>query len=244
MQPNLAQHIFRTIQPAYKKPQQERIAEAKKWIMHVKHDMWFNHEMPITWDNLAAACELGTKSFLQQFMNGLRETPYMADKILELKRKVDSREAVFIKTFGVYYLDYTTPRLCGPILKRTEREEDWHPVSTCRACSNNHYLPALMNDEDHALCYHCIPPSSYAAYGAELQSGSLILYTMDEMGILEDINLVLRQRHEAEHGPIAEQIEEEVHQEPKKKGKRIKRTFRKEWKQKRDELFNKQWGQG
>jgi hypothetical protein len=178
-----------------------RITEAKNWVRYTQTNHWMKTQMPITLSNLALACGMAIKEVLHEFMSGKRETDGSAEKILSLKEKVRRREAVFVEGHGVYWIPYQEPKLMPPMIKRTD-EEDWHMTSTCRACSNNQYLPAEMNTDYYALCFHCIPPNQYAAIGAISQEGSMIAYALEVEGILEDIRLLHEKPEEVNPEPV------------------------------------------
>lgn len=167
----------------------DRFNKAISWIHQVRNNPWFKSQMPVTLKHLAESIKLGFRDLLS-YIRGRYDTPSVTERLLELSEKVRLREVVFVEGHGAYFLPYCPPKYSWPMIKRTWDSEDWHLTSTCMNCGNNQYLPADMNTDDYALCYHCIPLNQYAAYGATPQEGSLIAYALDTMGILEDIRLL------------------------------------------------------
>lgn len=218
-------------------PRQERAKIAYRWVYYATRDEWFNAEMPASMRIIARAFGYIDAANLVLFLQGVETAQYLCDKILDLADKIKRREAVFIKDYGIYDLMPEPVKMAPPVLKRVE----WRMTSTCSACGNNQYLPAMMNGEPHALCYHCIKPDQYAAYGAKkIEGDGLISSALEKMGVLEDIRI-----HQAEQLALKRAINPPKVRRKKWKPMPVKRVSRakyfRQYNTARDKYLAKRW---
>ena len=161
--------------------------KAVKWLHHVHHDLWWQNETGISDAILAPILNVTTRT-LSYFRLGQYASVALATKINEVARMLDAREAVMICDHGLIYIVPGPDKPSGPLLNRNSSDEgEWFLTSRCQKCAKNQYLPIILNDENYAACYHCIPPKEYKSLGAISQDGSLLRYALAEMGILRDI---------------------------------------------------------
>lgn len=169
--------------------EEQSIRKMQRWVQHIMTDFWFQCEMGPSMVSLAEATQLDI-SYLNGFRNhdSRRERMTIANALKEFMEKIENRQAILTADIGVVYLMPEPDQPCGKLLARSLNErEEWCLWSRCHFCGHNQYLPVIMNGENYAACYHCIPPSQYPSFGAKHQDGSLLRYALDEMGILSDI---------------------------------------------------------
>lgn len=133
-----------------------------------------------------------TQSAVSHFMNNpITDNFSLAERILIMGEKIEKRQLIMTESHGAVFLIPESDQLCNSLLGRSLNETDeWSLFSRCRTCGNNRYLPIIMNEENYAACYHCLPPSQYPALGAVRQDGSLLLYALQERGYLADIESI------------------------------------------------------
>lgn len=94
------------------------------------------------------------------------------------KRKKISTAAEMGGAYVVWTPPPGPPKKIGAIAKKSE----WDLWACCARCSHsankfryaNRFLPALINGEEHVICYHCYPPDQYPSIGAIEIKTSLI----------------------------------------------------------------------
>lgn len=139
--------------------------EAKNWFYRAHYDYWWETEMPVNGQSIAA-----------------------------LLGKTDKRphlwsEKVWIQLAGVINL-IENRIVCFPIAK--DAPPVIHPVvaeheivklclrhiwtlhARCKSCKGNKFLPVIMNGADHVSCYNCIPPSQYKSIRAKRSDSKII----------------------------------------------------------------------
>lgn len=179
--------IFGTIPARIPESRNEKINNCRKFVRELLTNSWFQWEMGVTTAMLARALDIRADA-VTEFRDAKNTSAKLIERLDDLKHKIARREAVFAAKEGIIYLFPPEKTYHNALLVRFLNEiSEWNLYAYCRQCGKNQYLPIIMNDENYAACYHCIPPSQYRILGAERQDGSLIRYALAEMEILSDI---------------------------------------------------------
>lgn len=144
------------------------LAQTRIWMRFIYNDFWYNNQMPVYETALLRAAQ-ATLDF--------RDVDMLSDKtigkISRIVPAVEERKLVLL-TKPPFFL-WIDPPDPVPRIAKLCHVEHWALFARCASCGDNQFLSVVVNRQEHAACYKCLPPSQYGSIGASAVSRSLIL---------------------------------------------------------------------